>query len=72
MQSKKLHLKQNTIKWSKTIVTDAKDVYDKVSTEKRWNPPTEGSDNGNCHHSGMVGQLKSFDTLESRRKHDHE
>ena len=32
--SKKLHLKQNAIEWSKTSVTDAQDVYDKVSTEK--------------------------------------
>ena len=32
--SKNLHLKQkNAIEWSKTIVTDAWDVYDKVSTE---------------------------------------
>ena len=31
--SKKVHLKQNAIEWSKTIVTDAR-VYDKVSTEK--------------------------------------
>ena len=27
---------------------------------------------GDCHHSGMVGQLRSFDTLDSRRKQDHE
>ena len=32
--SKKLHLKQNAIEWSKTIVTDVRDVCDKVSTEK--------------------------------------
>ena len=32
--SKKLHLKQNATVWSKTIVTDARDVHDKVSTEK--------------------------------------
>ena len=32
--SKKLHLKQNATEWSKTFVTDARDVYDKVSTEK--------------------------------------
>ena len=31
---KKLHLKQNAMEWSKMIVTDAWDVYDKVSTEK--------------------------------------
>ena len=31
--SKKLHLKQNAIEWSKTIVTDAWDVYDKLLTE---------------------------------------
>ena len=29
-----IHLKQNAIEWSKTVVTDAKDVYDNVSTEK--------------------------------------
>ena len=32
--SKKLHLKQNAIESPMTIVTDARDVYDKVSTEK--------------------------------------
>ena len=32
--SKKLQLSQNAIEWSKTIVTDARDVYDTVSTEK--------------------------------------
>ena len=32
--SKNLHLKQNAIEWPKMIVTDARDVYDKVSTEK--------------------------------------
>ena len=32
--SKKLHLKQNAIEWFKTIVADAREVYDKVSTEK--------------------------------------
>ena len=31
--SKNLHLKQNAVEWPKTIVTDARDVYDKVSTE---------------------------------------
>ena len=31
---KKLHLKQNSMEWSKIFVTDARDVYDKVSTEK--------------------------------------
>ena len=31
--SKKLQLKQNATEWSKTIVTDARDVYDRVSTE---------------------------------------
>ena len=32
--SKNLHLKQSAIEWHRTIVTDALDVYDKVSTEK--------------------------------------
>ena len=32
--SKTLHLKQNAIEWPKMIVTDAQDVYDKLSTEK--------------------------------------
>ena len=32
--SKKPHLKQNATEWPKTIVTDARDVHDKVSTEK--------------------------------------
>ena len=32
--SKNLHLKQRAIEWPKTIVTDARDVYDRVSTEK--------------------------------------
>ena len=32
--SKNLHMRQSAIKWPKTIVTDARDVYDKVSTEK--------------------------------------
>ena len=27
-------MRQSAIKWPKTIVTDARDVYDKVSTEK--------------------------------------
>ena len=31
---KSLHLKQNAKEWPKTIVTDARDVHDKVSTEK--------------------------------------
>ena len=31
---KNLHLKQNAIEWPKMIVTDAPDVYDKLSTEK--------------------------------------
>ena len=69
--SKKLHLKQNAIQWSKTIVTDARDVNDKVYCEGRT-PTTEGSDTGDCHHAKKVGQLRSIDTLDSRRKHDHE
>ena len=32
--SKNLHMKQNAIEWPKTIVTDARNVYDNVSTEK--------------------------------------
>ena len=32
--SKNLHLKRNAIAWPKMIVTDAPDVYDKLSTEK--------------------------------------
>ena len=32
--SNNLHLKQNAIEWPKMIVTDARDVYDKLSTEK--------------------------------------
>ena len=32
--SKKLHLKQNVLEWSKTFVTGAQDVFDKVSTAK--------------------------------------
>ena len=32
--SENLHMRQSTIKWPKTIVTDARDVYDKVPTEK--------------------------------------
>ena len=36
--SKKLHLKQNAIELSKTIVTDARDLHDKVSTEKEGLP----------------------------------
>ena len=32
--SKNLHLKQTAIGWPKVIVTDAQDVYDKLSTEK--------------------------------------
>ena len=34
LSSKNLHLKQNAIEWPKMIVTDARDVYDKLSTEK--------------------------------------
>ena len=33
---------------------------------------TESSDTGDYHHSGMVGQLRIFDTLDCRRKHDYE
>ena len=43
----------------------------KVSTEKE-DSKKESSVTGDCHHSGMVGQLKSLDTLDCRRKHDHE
>ena len=32
--SKNLHLKRNAIAWPKMSVTDARDVYDKLSTEK--------------------------------------
>ena len=32
--SNNLHLKQNAIEWPKMIVTDARDVYDRLSTEK--------------------------------------
>ena len=35
---KNLHLKQSTIEWPKTIVMDARDVYDKVSTQKSGLP----------------------------------
>ena len=31
--SKNLHLKQNSIEWPKMIVTDNRDVHDKLSTE---------------------------------------
>ena len=62
--TKTLHLKQHAIQWSKTIVTDARDVHDKVSTEEGRTPTTESSDIGDCHHSGMVGQLRSFDMLD--------
>ena len=31
---KNLPLLQNTIEWPKMIVTDARDVYDKLSTER--------------------------------------
>ena len=36
--SKHVHLKQNAIEWPRTIVTDARDVYDKISTEKGGHP----------------------------------
>ena len=32
--SKNLYMRQSATKWPKTILTDARDVYDKVSTEK--------------------------------------
>ena len=32
--SKRVHLKQSALDWPKMIVTDARDVYDKLSTEK--------------------------------------
>ena len=35
---KSLRLRQNAIEWPKTIVTDARGVYDKVSTEKSGLP----------------------------------
>ena len=34
LSSKNLHLKQNAIEWPKMIVTNAWDLYDKLSTEK--------------------------------------
>ena len=59
--SKNLHMRQSAIKWPKTIVTDARDVYDKVSTEKGGLPQqtaTKGSDTGNRHHWRMVGHFR--------------
>ena len=64
--SKKQHLKPNAIEWSKTIVTDARDVHDKVSTEKGGLPQQKALT------LRIVGQLRSLDTLDSRRKYDHE
>ena len=69
---KSLHLRQNAIEWPTTIVTDARDVYDKVSTEKRRAPATEGSDTGKRQHSRMVGHFRLLDTLDRRGKQDHE
>ena len=37
--SENLHLKQNSIEWPKMIVTDARDVYDELFTEKSGFPP---------------------------------
>ena len=34
LSSKNLHLKQKAIEWPKMIVTDARDLFDKLSTEK--------------------------------------
>ena len=39
---------------------------------ERWTPATEGTDAGNCHHSRMAGQFRRADTLDRRRKDDHE
>ena len=69
--SKHVHLKQNTLECPRTIVTDARDVYDKVSTEKAG-LPTGRFDAGNSHHGRMVGQLSCSGTLDRTRKHDHE
>ena len=70
--SKNLHLEQNAIEWPRMIVTNARDVYDKLSTEKGWTPATEGADIGDCHHSRMAGQKKHSGTLDRGRKYDHE
>ena len=42
------------------IVTDARDVSDKLLTEK------------GCHQSRMAGQFRRADPLDSGREHDHE
>ena len=34
LSSKNLHMRQSAIKWPKTVVTDARDVHDKVSADK--------------------------------------
>ena len=70
--TKNLHLKLIAIEWRKMIVTDARDVYDKLSTEKGGLPHTEGADIGDCHHSRIAGQLRRSDTLDRGRKYDHE
>ena len=53
--SKTLHVRQNAIKWPNKIVTDARDVYGKVLTEKGGLTQQKGPDTGNRHDRRMVG-----------------
>ena len=56
--SKNLYMRQSATYWPKTIVTDARDVYDKVSTEKARFPQQKALTLGNRHHWRMVGHFR--------------
>ena len=70
--SESLHLKQNSIEWPKMTVTDARDVYDKLLTEKSGLPQQKALTLENATNLRVAGQLRRSDTLDRRRKHDHE
>ena len=61
--SKNLDLKQSEICWPKTIVTDARDVYDKVSRLRKVGSLSRRLENG---------FFRCTDTLDCTRKYDHE
>ena len=63
---KDLHFKKSEIQWPKTIVTDARDVYEKNSTKKGGLLP------GNRNNSRMAGNFGLSDPLDRGRTHDYD
>ena len=57
---------------SRTIVTDARNVYDKFSTEKGGLPQQKALTLEIATIREWLVNVRSFDTLDCRRKHDHE